>query len=432
MQNHYSITTKSIGAAKGRVTTAVGSTLFISRRAIFFGRPSPNGYSYQKLFPNKIATLTFSLLLLLLSQSLSHSFAIAQSVSVETELQPDELDELNGSRRAAPVMENAYLLGVGDYLRVDIFNIPDYGGEFRVLAGGEVNLPVIGPVVVEGLSLQQAAARVEQVLVPYVRRPRVTLSLLEIRPLQVAIAGEVSRPGAYRIAVNDDADQSLSGIPTLTQVIELAGGITQLADIRQIKVCRRRSLVSSRAVANVPLADGGCGNSREQAPFEAIPIDLWSLLREGDLDADLRLQDGDRITIPTATDLNSDDIAELASASFSPDQITVNVVGEVDSPGTIQVPPNTPLNQAILVAGGFNNRARSTVNLIRLNPNGTATQSEIEVDFSQGIDEASNPALRPNDTVIVQRSGLARVTDTVGAVLSPVNGIFNILRLFDL
>ncbi|MEM6837296.1 MAG: polysaccharide biosynthesis/export family protein [Cyanobacteria bacterium P01_C01_bin.120] len=373
--------------------------------------------------------LTFGVLLLLLTHPLSHNSAIAQPVLGDTISQSEESNVPTG---AALVRDEAYLLGVGDYLRVDVFNIPDYGGEFRVLAGGEVNLPVVGSVTVEGLSLQQAAARVEQQLAPYVRRPRVTLSLLESRPLQVAIAGEVSRPGAYRIAVNDDSDGSRSNISTLTQVIELAGGITQLADIRQIKVCRRRSAASSRALENLPSDNEGCETSGEQARFEPIPINLWSLLREGDLDADLRLQDGDRIIIPTATDLNADDIAELASASFSPDQITVNVVGEVDAPGAIQVPPNTPLNQAILVAGGFNNRARSTVNLIRLNPNGTASQQEIEVDFSQGIDEEGNPALRPNDTIIVQRSGLARVSDTVGSILSPVNGVFNILRLFGL
>ncbi|MEM9220255.1 MAG: polysaccharide biosynthesis/export family protein [Cyanobacteria bacterium P01_F01_bin.150] len=394
-----------------------------------FGCPSAIGDCCTRLLSGRITRLTFSLLLLLLSHSLSHRSAIAQPTLVDAVSQSEES---NVPTRTVLTTEEAYLLGVGDYLRVDVFNIPDYGGEFRVLAGGELNLPVVGSVSVEGLSLQQAAARVEQRLAPYVRRPRVTLSLLEIRPLQVAIAGEVSRPGAYRIAVNDGSNRFRSNITTLTQVIELAGGITQLADIRQIKVCRRRSPVSSRALENVYSGDGGCGTSSQQARFEPIPIDLWSLLREGDLDADLRLQDGDRIIIPTATNLSSDDIAELASASFSPDQITVNVVGEVDAPGAIQVPPNTPLNQAILAAGGFNIRAKSTVNLIRLNPNGTASQQEIEVDFSQGIDDATNPALRPNDTVIVQRSGLTRVTDTVDAVLSPVNGLFRVLRLFGL
>ncbi|NEP19000.1 MAG: hypothetical protein F6J97_19235 [Leptolyngbya sp. SIO4C1] len=340
----------------------------------------------------------------------------------ETEALPTQPRLLEPLQTEAPeaFIQEDYLLGVGDYLRVDVFNIPDYSGEFRVLSGGVLNLPVAGPVAVEGLSIQQAATQVEQQLMQYVRRPYVTLSVLKTRPLQIAIAGEVNRPGTYRLGIDDDADATSPELPTLTQVIELAGGITQSADIRQIQVQRR-------------LPPGNLSALRGQRSSQTVAINLWDLLQAGDLEEDLRLQDGDRILIPTATALNPDEIAELATASFSPDQISVNVVGEVEAPGSIVVPPNTPLNQAILAAGGFNNRARrGTVNLVRLNPNGTVSQRAIEIDFTQGINDEMNPPLRPNDTVIVQRSGLARISDTVGTVLSPVRDAFGILRLFGL
>jgi len=42
-------------------------------------------------------------------------------------------------------------------------------------------------------------------------------------------------------------------------------------------------------------------------------------------------------------------------ASFSPTTIQVSVVGEVKNPGLVNIPPNTPLNQGLLTAGGFNN-----------------------------------------------------------------------------
>ena len=69
---------------------------------------------------------------------------------------------------------------------------------------------------------------------------------------------------------------------------------------------------------------------------------------------------------------------------------------------------------------------------MRLNPNGTATERELEVDFAQGVSEDTNPSLRPNDTIIVQRSGLARTSDTFGGILAPLNFGLNILRLFGL
>ncbi|NET53381.1 MAG: hypothetical protein F6K09_33415 [Merismopedia sp. SIO2A8] len=165
---------------------------------------------------------------------------------------------------------------------------------------------------------------------------------------------------------------------------------------------------------------------------QVISVNLWELLRNGDLDEDMRLQDGDRIIIPTATALSPGEQTELASSNISAD-ITVNVVGEVGAPGTIAVRPDTPLNQAILTAGGFTNRAKtSEVDLIRLNADGTVSQREIDIDFSQSVDETTNPALRPNDTIVVRRSGLARTEDTVRSVLSPLNGLPALLRLFGL
>jgi polysaccharide export outer membrane protein len=112
--------------------------------------------------------------------------------------------------------------------------------------------------------------------------------------------------------------------------------------------------------------------------------------------------------------------------------MTVNIVGEVTRPGGVAVPPNTTLNQAILAAGGFNNsRARrNRVELIRLNPNGTVTKRTVAVDLAAGINETTNPLLRPNDVVVVGRSTLAETSDFLGSLLSPLNGIFSVFRLF--
>lgn len=357
-------------------------------------------------FSTKLATLLTSGILIVHGGELK---------PVAAQVTPDGLTDLDRPAELAPLFGEGHLLGVGDSVRIDVFNIDDYGGDFQVLAGGVVNLPVVGAVTLEGLTLQQAAARIEQQLVSYVRRPRVTVSLLSIRPLQVSISGEVSRPGSYRVD-NEENDAS-----SLTQVIELAGGITQLADIRRIEVRRRRSSVA----ANASLGAGGAGQ------FQTFNVDLWNLLRTGALEEDVQLQDGDRITIPTAAALNADEIAELASASFSPDEIIVNVVGEVTEPGAVELSPNTPLNQAILAAGGFTSSARTkTVDLIRLNPNGTATEQEVAIDFSQGIDETGNPALRPGDTIVVRSSTAARIGETLGAVLDPLGRVLNIFRIF--
>jgi polysaccharide export outer membrane protein len=168
---------------------------------------------------------------------------------------------------------------------------------------------------------------------------------------------------------------------------------------------------------------------------QIIPIDLWNLLQTGNLVEDVILQEGDTIFIPTAENISPEESETLATASFAPATIQVNVVGEVRRPGTIEVQPNTPLNQGIMAAGGFDKiRAnQAEVVLIRLNPNGSVSERTIPIDLAQGIDEENNPALRNNDVIVVNRNFLTRTTDTLNTVLSPlgvIGGFANFVRIF--
>ncbi len=240
------------------------------------------------------------------------------------------------------------------------------------------------------------------------------------QPLNIAVVGEVYRPGPY--TVTGTARTGAAGVPggtggggtlpTVTRAIQVAGGITPEADIRQVQIRR-------------PTRTG---------IEQIIQVDLWQLLQAGDSTQDTILQEGDTVFIPTATEISTIEAGEIAAASFSPDTIKVNIVGEVRSPGIVQVPPNTPLNQGLLAAGGFTNRSRrGSVQLIRLNPNGTVSRRRIEIDFSNPINEQSNPSLGNNDVVIVGRSTLATVSDVLDTVLRPVGSffsLFNFLRIF--
>ncbi len=437
-----------------------------------------------------------------------------------------------------PQVDDGYLLGSGDRVRIDFFNVPEYSGEYLVLPNGAVNLPQVGAVPVQGRTLKQASAAIATKYEPYLTRPIVTIGLLAARPLTIAIAGEVNRPGSYTVqAVSANAD---TGVPTVTRLIQLAGGVTQSADVREVEVHRPRpynagpdaiikvdlwqlvqtgnlrqdlrlqdgdsifipsatsanldeaqrlaattfatpsdrplriavvgevnrpgpyvlspdqtnqsngqaaTVLPTNANVKVPTVTraiqtaGGITQSADirnieirrttqAGPMQVIKVDFWSLLQAGDIRQDLPLQEGDTIVIPTATALNSTEATKIAVASFAPDKITVNVVGEVVRPGPVQVPPNTPLNQALLAAGGFNNRAKKgEVTFVRLNPNGTVSRRDVSVDFAQGLNEKNNPAMRNNDTIVVRRSGFAAVTDTLGAVLSPIGGVFSIINL---
>lgn len=333
------------------------------------------------------------------------------------------------AQSVAPNTDSAYLLGVGDSIQVDVFNAPEYSGEYRVLTGGVVNLAFVGNVPVSGLTLGQASELIQTELTYYIRSPQVTINLLAARPLQIAISGEVNRPGSYRFSQVGASSAEVNEIPTLTELIEQAGGITQSADLRNIQIQRQVSRLPETATIQAPFTANDDASAIAPKTFR---VNLWQLLKESRLEEDVLLQDGDRITIPTAAALTPEEVTELASASFAADEMVVNVVGEVEAPGAIPLPPNTPLNQAILAAGGFNNRARTRrVTLVRLNPNGSVTQQTIPVDLSAGINSDTNPALQPNDTVVIGRSNISRVGDAVGSVITPLGGVFGIFRAIE-
>lgn len=99
--------------------------------------------------------------------------------------------------------------------------------------------------------------------------------------------------------------------------------------------------------------------------------------------------------------------------------IRVSVVGEARSPKVREIPPKTPLNQAVLAAGGFDKSCadQGTIGVVRLNYNGTVTKRDIKVDFAQGITEANNPILLNKNVAVVNHNILTAVSDKLITVL---------------
>ena len=108
----------------------------------------------------------------------------------------------------------------------------------------------------------------------------------------------------------------------------------------------------------------------------------------------------------------------------------MNVVGEVESPGTLAVQANTSFNQALLASGGLNRRAQRDATLVRFNPNGTVNKQEIDVDLSQDINPETNPILQPNDVIVVGRSGRAAFNDGLREINNTLNLALPFLLLF--
>jgi polysaccharide export outer membrane protein len=410
-------------------------------------------------------------------------------------------------------INETYVLGPGDSIQIDLFNVPEYSGQQQILVDGTVNLPLVGRLPLAGLTIRQAEETISARYASELEYSIATVSLLQPRALRVALAGEIAQPGLYTLASSEGGQ-----FPTVVQAIQTAGGTTQAADLRQVQVRRRDQNGATRTfnvnlqellrtgdvtqntslrdgdtvfippTAEINLADssqlavsnlrsstdqpvtvaivgevaqpgpyrlGGEGGQptliqtiqqaggftpaadlrqievrrqTRQGSEQVITLNLWDVLQTGDLAQDVVLQQGDRITIPTAT-VASEEAFALASSTLSTGAIQVNIIGEVRSPGALELRANSTLNQAVLAAGGFNGRAnRKNITLIRFNPNGTVTQQELELDLSEGLNPENNPLLNNNDVILVGRSTGAQITDTLSTIL----GVFRLLTPFGL
>ncbi len=119
-------------------------------------------------------------------------------------------------------------LGVGDAIRVTVYQQPDLTTEARISERGGVAMPLVGEVKVAGMTPAEASRSIGAALKQgkYLKNPQVTVALTTLRSRQVSVLGLVARPGRY--ALDDTSSQ-------LTDVIAAAGGVAPGgADVAQV------------------------------------------------------------------------------------------------------------------------------------------------------------------------------------------------------
>ncbi len=124
-----------------------------------------------------------------------------------------------------------FVLGPGDRVRVQVFQQPNHStpelGTF-IDTEGRLDLPLIGPVHLAGLTLEEARERLAGELGRYLRRPRVTLTVLEAASRRFYLFGEIEHPGAYPL------DRPLTAL----QALSTGGGFRPGADRKQVALLR--------------------------------------------------------------------------------------------------------------------------------------------------------------------------------------------------
>jgi polysaccharide biosynthesis/export protein len=313
---------------------------------------------------------------------------------------PDPSSALfSGQSPNAPLLDQPGVrLKPGDRVTLTVAGFPDLSGEHVIMSDGTIQLPLAGAIGLEGLSSAQANAAITEALRPYVRRPQVALSILSYSPLRISMRGEILRPGPRILS----SEETQAAPITLSDALVLAGGTTPNADLRNIVVRRAAS-------------------AGEAAPKTEIRINLWQTIQQGELTADVPIYDGDEIYVPSAP-MDQADQQLLLASTLAPDEITVQVAGEVHRPGQVEIAPTAGISEAVAAAGGPTDKAdQDALRLFRLSETGQLEQQTFE------FGEASAP-LRNGDLIVVEKSASDGILDTVGQLFPILNPLFWLLR----
>ena len=201
-----------------------------------------------------------------------------------------------------------YAIGPDDELVIDVFGYQEANYRLQVSAEGTINIPLIGIISVNGLTVEQASKRIKDKMQQngYANiatgKTQVQISIGKIRTINVTVIGEARKPGTY----------SISSLSTVFNALYLAAGPTDKGSFREIEVVRNSKVL--------------------------VKLDAYDFLLKGDQSKNVRLMDQDVIRIPVA-------------------KVQVSLSGEVKREGVFEVLPSNSLQQLIDFAGGFTSEA---------------------------------------------------------------------------
>lgn len=250
---------------------------------------------------------------------------------------------------------DSYQIGPRDQVAIRVFEEPRLNVDVRVNEDGTVRLPLVGRVPAEGLTENELAARLKQILErELLQRASVSVEVVEFRSRPISVIGAVRQPGSL----------NYSGRLTLLEAITAAGG---LADNHgdSIFVLRR--------------ADNGL--------TDQVTILIEDLLVRADPDVNIPIFANDLINVPAAV------------------EVTVYCLGEVANPGALsfQNTERVTLLAAVARAGGLTDRASKKILIRRQRPDGST--QEIWVSYKAIVSgREADPELQEGDVVIVKES----------------------------
>ena len=299
----------------------------------------------------------FLIIICLIALLTSCSSTPSQQQDIDYSLNEDEVRQLNEKILAQAQINHdpsEYLLGPGDLLQVKVFEAEELTSSVRVSSRGFVTLPLIGQMMIKGLTAREAEQKIEdKYRERYIKDPHVSVFVEEHFSQRITLVGQVKNPGTYDYLSKQ----------RLLDVIALGGGLSEKAG--QIVQIRR--------------GDNG------QEKREIYIVDLDKLIMEGNEQLNIEINGGDVIFVPEA------------GVFF--------VDGAVRRPGSYPIKHRTIVQEALMEAGGLSPYAnKQNLQLVRVID---GERQVIKLDL--GKIESKELVVKDRDILIVDSSAMGKL-----------------------
>ncbi len=327
-----------------------------------------------------------------------------------------------------------YILGKGDSLLIIISRDYYELNSTSIISGeGTINLPSIGTVYVDGLTLIELTELLNKAYKKFVKYPNIEIKILNYRPIKIFVNGEVNSPGLQTLKGSMTIGNQLSlnpteistpksvrqlmnsninfYFPTLFDAIRISKGITTYADLSNVRIIRKNSL-----------SNGG-GKIETFLDFENVEEDIES--------KNIRIYDGDNIFISKREKPNQGLLINAIRSGINPKFITVFVTGKVNTPGEKIIAKASTLNDAIDISGGMG-VLPGKIKYVSYRNNGISESRDFKYRRNAKRGSRRNPYLNDGDIIFVGNSILSNTSSIINEFTSPFMGLYSGYRLIEI
>lgn len=131
--------------------------------------------------------------------------------------------------KSIPPPSSQYIIGPEDILKINVWNEPELSLSVPVRTDGKISIPLIHDIQVVNLTPIQLKEELTKKLSQYIENPTVSVIVEEVNSLKIFVVGNVNQPGVF------DVKREVN----ILQAISMAGGFTEWAKKRKIKIFRK-------------------------------------------------------------------------------------------------------------------------------------------------------------------------------------------------